>query len=93
MVSTSRAENAASGAVEKPLTVVRLPEVNKRPVEPDLALLDLRPGHSGGRGTLVREMRWCVDGRSSEDSVVRPDRLEPVVVPQMDDAPREHVDA
>lgn len=75
------------------LTVVRLPEVHERPVEPDLALFDVVLRSRSGRRPLVTLMvhHWGAGERQHE--VVGSDRLKAVVVPQVRDAPREHVDA
>ena len=67
-------------------TVVRLPKVDERPVEPHLALLMLRLCR---RARL--EMRRRTRGREHER--VRADRLEAIIFPEADDAPYQHVHA
>lgn len=67
-------------------TVVRLPEVNKRPVKPYLTLLRLG---------LCRRARLEVRRRARrcEHERVGADCLEAIVFPQADDAPDKHVHA
>ena len=72
MVSASRAENAAFGAVRNPLTVVRLPEVNESPVKPDLCLL------------FSFAIDHAVISRIRKHECVWTYGLEPIVVAQVD---------
>ena len=62
------------------LTVIRLPEVNKRPVEPDLRL------------ALAFAVCNAETGDRQYDSVGA-DSLEPVIVPEMRYTPDQQVDA